>query len=160
MSDNISKEQLRRALNNITENDVEIEFNNLAKNPDKLRSDLEKIVDRMSEEDTHKGIEKYGSADELIKAILFYLAFKAVLIRKGIKVGLAAGAGAAIIFGTGSLCHAVANATEISAISDLADGIDMIGDIAANISDVGLAVADNGIDFFGDLVDGILSIFS
>jgi hypothetical protein len=154
-----SKEDLKRIIESITEEDIEREYNKFSKEPKKMMQDLKTVTDKMSENEIENGIKKYGGGEQFLQAILLYFAFKAALIRKGVKVSLAAGAGAAIIFGTGTLCHSIASATGVAAIDDIANGIDIVGDLALNVADVGLTVAEEGIDFFGSIVEGIFSLF-
>lgn len=155
----MSREELRNAIQSITERDIQKEIKIFEDNPEKLSLELNKFVDRLKEEDIAAGVKKYDGEKGFIDAILFYIAFKAALVRKGIKLGVAAGAGAAIFFGTGSLGHSIATATGSTLIDGVADGFDAVGDMALDVSDVGLDVAADGLDFFAGIANSILSLF-
>ncbi|MGH8476949.1 MAG: hypothetical protein ACRER2_14475 [Methylococcales bacterium] len=155
-----SKEALKKILESITEKDIEREFNNFSKEPDKVGKQLQTVTSKMSEKEIDEGVRKYGGVEQFLQALMLYLAFKATLIRKGVTVGVAAGAGAALVFGAGSLCHGVACATGVAAINDIGDGMDMVGDFALSVADFGFEVAEESADFFADLIDGVISFFS
>ncbi len=150
-----SKEELKRIVENMTDEDLEREFDEFSKNPSKVTKELEKVTDKMSEEEIQQGVNKYGSGEGFLQAIIYYLAFKAALIRKGVQVGVAAGAGAAILFGAGSLAHAVAGATGVAAIEEIGCGIDMAGELCLGVSEAGIEVATESAGFFGDLIGSL-----
>lgn len=154
-----SKEDLKKIIESLTEKDIEREFNEFAKNPGRVGKELGSMTERMSESDINAGVKKFGGAEGFMHALIMYLAFKAALIRKGVKVGIAAGAGAALLFGAGSLCHAAAASTGVAAMDEIGNGIEMVGDFAQNVAEVGLEVAADSAGFFGDIFDGILSLF-
>ena len=138
---------------------AEREFKELAKNPSKVAKELEKVTDKLSEEEIQQGIRKYGSGEAFMQAILLFLAYKAALIKRGVQVGIAAGAGAAILFGAGALAHSVAGATGVAAIEQIGCGIDMAGGFCQDVSDAGIEIASESAGFFSDLLDGIGSLF-
>lgn len=154
-----SKQELKRIVENLTEEDLEEELNILSKKPKKVAKELEKVTDKLTEEEVQQGIKRYGSGEQFLQAIVMYLAFKAALIKRGVQVGVAAGAGAAILFGAGSLAHSVADATGVAAIEEIGCGIDMAGEFCQDVSDAGIEVAAEGAGFFSDLLDGIGSLF-
>lgn len=154
-----NKQALQNIIQQITEQDIEQEFKQFAKKPEQVARDLAAVTDKMSEAEIEKGVNQYGGVEQFLDALVMFLAFKAALIRKGVKVGLAAGAGAALIFGAGSLCHNVALATGVSALDEIGEGIDMAGEFAADIAGLGFDVAADSVDFFSGLLDGVLSLF-
>ena len=79
---------------------------------------------------------------------------------KGLAVGLAGSAAAVVLFGTGSLCHAVAGATSIAAIDEIGGIADALGELSLDVSDFGLEVASESAGILGDLLDGAMSLFS
>lgn len=154
-----NKEELKKIIESLSGKDIERELSDLSKNPDKVARELENMTGRMSESDIDDGVKKFGSAENFFQALVMYIAFKAALVRKGVKIGIAAGAGAAVLFGTGSLCHAAAESTGFAAMDEIGNGIEMVGDFAQNVSEVGFEVAADSADFFGDIIDGLLSLF-
>ncbi len=155
----MSRKKLQDAINSITEKEFETALNSLSKKPKKTEKELEEITEGMTESQIDDGLRQYGGADEFISALISFLAIKGILIRKGIKLGVATGAGAVLIFGTGSLCHGIASATGVVALDDIAEGIDLVGELALDVSELGFAVAEDGLDFFGGLLEGVFSIF-
>lgn len=154
-----TRDELKRVISSISKEEIESEIDALAADPKRLQEDLDHLTDNLSDDDIQEGIEEYGGAEQFMNTLLLFLAFKAALIRKGIAVGVASGAGAVALFGAGAMGHAVANATGIEAIDDIACGIDCAGDLALDVSDVGFAVAESGVGFFEGLLDGVLSLF-
>lgn len=155
-----SKGDLSRTIASIKEEDIEHEFSEFAKHPDKVIHDLKQVTEGLTQKNVEDGTERYGSAEQFLRAILLYFAFKAALLRKGVKVGIAAGAGAALFFGAGSFCHAVAGVTGLAALDEIGRGIEAVGDLSLDVADAGVAVAVEEASFFGDIIDGISSLFS
>ena len=159
MSTNTSKRDLQRVIENLKDKDIERELNEFSRNSNKVVRDLKTVTGNLSQREVEKGVREYGGAEQFLNAIVLYLAFKAALIRKGLQVSVAAGAGAVLFFGTGSLCHAVAGATGVAALDEIGSGIEMAGELAAEVSGAGLEVAAESAGFFGGLVDGVFSLF-
>jgi hypothetical protein len=144
----MSENNIRKAIESITLKDVEKELGILVKQKQGTIAKLDEFTNKLSERDVEEGIEKYSGFEGFLQAILFFLAFKAALIRKGIKVDVATGAGAAVIFGTCTLCHSVVNATGIVTVDGTAEGIDIVGEMTMDFSNVGFEIAEENIGFF------------
>jgi hypothetical protein len=150
-----TKEKLKQIVENLKDEDLEHEYNEFAKNPDKVTKELEKVTEELSEEEIQQGVKRFGSGERFLQVILLYFAYKAALVRKGVQVGVAAGAGGVILFGAGSLSHAVANASEVASLDEIGNGIEMAADLPVDISDVGIEVASESADFISSICEFI-----
>lgn len=147
------REKVEEVLSNITEEDIENEVNKLLKNPNKATMEVKNIIGNLSQQQVSQGIKQYGGEDQFIQAILYYLGFHSLLIRKGVKVGVAAAVGSAVFFGTGSLGHTIAGALGSASIDSIADGFDLLGDLTSGVSDTALGIAESSMDSLTDLCD-------
>ena len=153
-----TKEDIKEAIRSVTKDDIDKEMQNLEKKPKKTESQLKEIIANLSKEDLVNGEKKYKGREGLIKALLYYMAFKAALVKQGIKVSVAAGASAVVIFGAGALCHSIASATGSLSIDAIGDGMDAAGEVAVDVVNLGIDIIQVGTGFLEELIDVFTSI--
>ncbi|MCB1194007.1 MAG: hypothetical protein KDK90_26460 [Leptospiraceae bacterium] len=155
-----SKEELLKILSNIKEEELKRECEELAKDPKKLNSDIQKFINGMNEEQIQQGIEEKGGVKAFIESIIKFLAFQTTLVRYGVTIGIAAGVSAAILYGTSSLVESIGNSIDASSVAEFSNGISIAGDFANEISNAGFEVAEASSGLFSQIIDGVSSLLS
>ncbi len=125
----MARSDIKAAILDVLEENLDQEFTSFAENPDALQSELDHVSATMSREALNEGIDRHGGVDGFVDALAIFFAFKAALVRKGFGNGSAAGAAGGVLFGLGPLGEGVARASGLAAVADIANGLKAAGEI-------------------------------
>jgi hypothetical protein len=154
-----SKEEIKKIIDNLTEDEIKAELLSLSKQPAQFKKDLNTILSNLSEKNIEQGIKRFGTKEDFINSVKYYIAIKSWLVRNGLKVGVAAGAAGVILYETHEFCHDMACSTGIEGLHDIGDGIKIASDICIDISSFGLDIVSGSVGFLHKVFDNLWSLF-
>jgi hypothetical protein len=133
---------MKSVIQDVSEEDLDREFTTFAENPDTLEHELDQMSTTMSDEALNEGIERHGSVDAFFDALALFVAFKAALVRKGLKSGSAAGAAGGVLFGLGALGEGIARASGLAIIGDIIKGLEAARGMSQDAAELSAFTAD------------------